>query len=60
MTSISRLYGVSIQSIVAVNASIVDVDFVLEGQCLNIPFRAEETKMVRFQTKLTNSLLGDH
>lgn len=60
MTSISRLYGVSIQSIVAVNASIVDVDFVLEGQRLNIPFSAEETKMVRFQTKLTNSLLGDH
>ncbi|RWR92685.1 DNA-directed RNA polymerase subunit beta [Cinnamomum micranthum f. kanehirae] len=45
LTSISRLYGVSIQSIVAVNASIVDVDFVLEGQRLNIPFRAEETKM---------------
>lgn len=55
LTSISRLYGVSIQRIVAVNANIIDVDFVLEGQCLNIPFNAEETQMVRFQNKLANS-----
>ncbi|KAK4413411.1 hypothetical protein Salat_2753700 [Sesamum alatum] len=37
LTSISKLYGVPIHDIAAVNKDIVDVDLVSEGQHLNIP-----------------------
>ncbi|KAL0360005.1 UNVERIFIED_CONTAM: hypothetical protein Sradi_3685000 [Sesamum radiatum] len=37
LTSISKLYGVPIHDIAAVNKDIVDVDLVSEGQRLNIP-----------------------
>ncbi|KAL0456325.1 UNVERIFIED_CONTAM: hypothetical protein Slati_0971700 [Sesamum latifolium] len=37
LTSISKLYGVPIHDIAAVNKDIVDVDLVPEGQHLNIP-----------------------
>ncbi|KAL5704090.1 hypothetical protein ACHQM5_022563 [Ranunculus cassubicifolius] len=37
LTSISRLYGASVQSIVRVNEEIVDRNLVFEGQLINIP-----------------------
>lgn len=48
LTSISRYYGVSILQIAAENDNIVDIDFVLEGERLNIPVRSETLLMVRF------------
>ncbi|KAK8651614.1 hypothetical protein V6N13_141211 [Hibiscus sabdariffa] len=37
LSSISKVYGVSVHSIVAANKNIVDIDLVFEGQLLNIP-----------------------
>ncbi|GMI85099.1 hypothetical protein HRI_002179300 [Hibiscus trionum] len=37
LSSISKMYGVSVHSIAAANKNIVDIDLVFEGQLLNIP-----------------------
>ncbi|KAJ4952694.1 hypothetical protein NE237_029526 [Protea cynaroides] len=51
LTSISRMYGVSIQEIAEVNATIVDVDLVFEGQCLNIPFPIYKESLMGYTWK---------
>ncbi|KAH7568295.1 hypothetical protein JRO89_XS07G0272800 [Xanthoceras sorbifolium] len=42
LTSISKQYGVSVNSIIEENTSIVDVDLVFQGQQLKIPSSAAE------------------
>ncbi|XP_039002324.1 uncharacterized protein LOC120128763 isoform X2 [Hibiscus syriacus] len=37
LSSISKMYGVSVHSIAAANKNIVDIDLVFQGQLLNIP-----------------------
>ncbi|XP_042483388.1 uncharacterized protein LOC122063748 isoform X2 [Macadamia integrifolia] len=51
LTSISRLYGVSIQEIAEANATIVDVDLIFEGQFLNIPFSVCKESLMGYSWK---------
>ena len=46
LTSISKQYGVPMYEIAEANKNLVDVDFVFEGQQLNIPSAAKKFEVV--------------
>ena len=53
LTSISKLYRVSIYAIAAANKSMADIDLVFKGQHLNIPSATGDAQMV---SKTTGSV----
>ncbi|KAL5845828.1 hypothetical protein ACOSQ3_009352 [Xanthoceras sorbifolium] len=53
LTSISKQYGVSVNSIIEENTSIVDVDLVFQGQQLKIPSSAAEEIRATEKNKLS-------
>lgn len=48
LTSISKHYGVSMYAIAAANKNMVDIDFLYEGQHLNIPLADKNSLEVYF------------